>query len=175
MKTTVRNALILTASAVATAALLHATKAQAAGYIHHGVHACKPANSGTSFVFGNNQLYNPSTSAMSIYYCPITDSDVTPVQDLKELKAYVDDGSALSGSSGQVRAYGCIAYPFNTGGQCGSVANTGSGTTGWQSLSVPINGLTASLGDLPYLWIRLPAISAGLPSRMSGFTTKYWH
>ena len=175
MKTKTRNALILTASALATGGLLHATEAGAANHVHHAVHACKPANNLTSFKFQDHQLYNPSTSALSTFYCPITDSDVTPVQDLKELKAYVDDGSKLSGISGQVRAWACIAYPLTTGGFCGSAGSTSSSSTGRQAVSVPINGLTTSLGDMPYLSIRLPAIAAGLPSRLTGFTTKYWH
>ena len=175
MKTRIRNALVLTATAFATYGLLHATEAYAANYVNNGVHACKPANNLMSFKFSEHQLYNPSTSAMSSFYCPITDSDVTPVQDLKELKAYVDDGSTLSGISGQVRAYACIAYPLTTGGFCGSAGSTSSSSTGRQAVSVPINGLTTSLGDMPYLSIRLPAIAAGLPSRLTGFTTKYWH
>jgi hypothetical protein len=175
MNILVEHSLILAASAIITGALLHAAEAGAADYVHHGVHGCKAADNATAFKFQDHQLLNSSTIDLSAYYCPITDSDTTPVQDLKELKAYVSDGSSVSGSAGQVKAYACIAYPLTSGGICGTGAGTSSAGTGYQALNVPVDGLVLSAGDMPYLWVRLPKITGGVPSRLSGFTTKYWH
>lgn len=156
-------------SALAAWGATNAGSAQAASWIRHPGSSCMAQSNATVWDISSGYLENSSTGASQSFRCPIEDNAEHQHGVINNLTVHVYD--AHNGAT--VGSQACVAYWGASGGSCQPEVTSGSGFTGWTTLSPSLSSLTSNPNDFSYVRVRLPLNNGLGNSKLSGFVSYY--